>query len=84
MSSADGPREAGSARSLPDEVKSAILDQLLAELGADPAPHGRSLYTKSDSGLYGKYERADGMDEDTLREIRDTLQALIQRDGESR
>ena len=65
------------ASALSDAVKSAILDRLLDDLRADRAlATPRSVYTKSDSGLYGKYEKAEGINEDVLRLIRVVLEDL--------
>ncbi|MEA2194287.1 MAG: hypothetical protein QOG42_721 [Solirubrobacteraceae bacterium] len=45
---------------LSEVVKSRILDRLLDQLAAEGPMGSRSLgYTRSDSGLYGKYEKAD-------------------------
>jgi hypothetical protein len=46
---------------LTEAVKSRILDRVLADLRADLALGSRRHgYTKSDSGIYGKYQKQDG------------------------
>jgi hypothetical protein len=67
------------AKTLEAAVKSAILDRLLQDLRTEAGrapPHSR--YTKSDSGLYGKYEKQDGLDQNVLDAIRSTLQAIVE------
>ncbi len=76
MTGAD-PEYAAAAQALTDAVKSAILDRLIADLRSDVGPVPRSVYTKSDSGLYGKYEKADVPDEDMLRAVRGVLERLV-------
>ncbi len=69
----DGEPEA----TLTDAVKSAILDRLIEDLRAEAGMvPPRSTYTKSDSGLYGKYEKAQGLDASALQEIRKVLEEL--------
>lgn len=62
--------------SLTHAVKSAILDRLLSQLGAEYAVGAqRSIYTKSDSGLYGKYEKQDS--DPILTLLHDTIEAIV-------
>jgi hypothetical protein len=50
----------GDHADLSEAVKSRILDRLLNQLAAEGPMGTRSMgYTRSDSGLYGKYEKAD-------------------------
>jgi hypothetical protein len=61
----------------PDEtltiaVKSRILDRVLAELRDDLGLRsGANGYTKSDGGIYGKYEKAD-IDSSRILEVIDS------------
>ncbi|PBA28998.1 hypothetical protein CKJ65_25145 [Mycobacterium intracellulare] len=73
----DPSRDDEAAEVLTQAVKSAILDRLLSQLGAEhTVVSPRSTYTKSDSGLYGKYEKQDHPDQ-ILTLIRDTLDTMI-------
>lgn len=72
--------ESPSERVLVDAVKSAILDRILEDLRNDrPVTASRSRYTKSDSGVYGKYEKQDGLNEEVLATIRASLEGIIAR-----
>ena len=67
---------------LADAVKTAIVDRILAELRQNilhAAP--RSSYTKSDSGVYGKYEKADIPSESVLDLIEQTLRQMVDEPG---
>jgi len=65
-------------RALVDSVKSAILDRLLSDLRHDrPIARLRSMYSKSDSGVYGKYEKQDIPNEAILAAIRATLEDIV-------
>jgi hypothetical protein len=79
--SADSPPRGGEGEveeTLIAAVKSAILDRLLDDLRNDrPLGAGRSVYTKSDSGLYGKYEKQDDVHQNVLAALRATLEGLI-------
>lgn len=75
---AHDPLEVGA--SLPDAVRSAILERLLDDLRTDgPAGPQRSRYTKSDSGLYGKYEKYDALDPGLVTEIVAALEGIADR-----
>jgi hypothetical protein len=70
---AGGPEQA-----LVDGVRSAILDRLLDDLRHGRGLGGRrSSYTKSDSGVYGKYEKQSDVDDEVLRTIREALEQLV-------
>ena len=59
-------------------MKSAILDQLIRDLRSQATlttPH--SFYAKSDSGLYGKYQKVDTPDVAILDAIRSALQVMV-------
>jgi hypothetical protein len=54
------PDEPKADETLTTAIKSRILDRVLAELRGDLGLHtGANGYTKSDGGIYGKYEKAD-------------------------
>ena len=57
----DGDRDGSDGlAALTEAVKSRILDRVLADLRADLALGSqRHGYTKSDSGIYGKYQKQD-------------------------
>jgi hypothetical protein len=59
-------------------VKSRILEQLAESLGRDEVVRSRaSHYTKSDSGLYGKYEKYEEAKEQILEVVRQQLDSLL-------
>jgi hypothetical protein len=59
-------------------VKSRILEQLAESLGHDEVVRARaSHYTKSDSGLYGKYEKYEEAKEQILEVVRQQLDSLL-------
>ncbi len=69
---------AGDHLDLTEAVKSRILDRLLSVLAAETHVGMRSPgYTRSDSGLYGKYEKAD-LDLDSARML-ELIQAEVER-----
>jgi len=64
--------------SLTDAVKSRILDRVLADIRDDLALGCRaSGYTKSDSGIYGKYQKADPDLPRILAAVRSQLDTLL-------
>ncbi len=63
---------------LTDAVKSRILDRVLADIRDDLALGCRaSVYTKSDSGIYGKYQKADTDLDGILAAVRSQVDALL-------
>jgi hypothetical protein len=59
-------------------VKSRILEQLVEALGQDEVRHARaSHYTKSDSGLYGKYQKYEDINNQVLEVVRQQLETLL-------
>ena len=75
---AQNPEGDDAGRLLSETIKSAILDRLIDDLrrGVTQEPP-RSHYVKSDSGLYGKYQKADAPDLAALDAIRSSLQAMV-------
>jgi ABC-type tungstate transport system permease subunit len=59
----NGDRSPDGIDDLTDEVKSRILDRVIADLRDSLKLGSRaSGYTKSDSGIYGKYQKQDVVD----------------------
>jgi hypothetical protein len=77
------PEPSDSSNSDADEaivraVKSRILEQLVDALGKDEVRRARaSHYTKSDSGLYGKYEKYEDVNNQVLEVVRRQLEELL-------
>jgi hypothetical protein len=74
----DPAAEHDGRRLLSERIKSAILDLLIDDIRRG-ATHdaARSHYSKSDSGLYGKYQKADAPDMAVLDAIRANLQTMV-------
>jgi hypothetical protein len=64
-------------QALTDEVKSKILDKILAELRADLGLGRAGGYTKSDSGIYGKYQKADVDLTGILEAVKSQMDAML-------
>lgn len=65
-------------------VKSAILDRLISDLRCAAtlsAPH--SFYAKSDSGLYGKYQKVDTRDLVVLEAIHAALGKMVEESADA-
>jgi hypothetical protein len=66
------PDEPKEDETLTIAIKSRILDRVLAELRGDLGLRtGANGYTKSDGGIYGKYEKAD-VDRSRILEVIDS------------
>lgn len=78
MTSSNADDEDLGQQALLNGVKSAILNRLLIDLQENvvTATAG-SLYTKSDSGVYGKYEKQDDLNEAVMGVIRTTLDSIV-------
>lgn len=75
MASDDSPSD---FNALTDAVKSRILDRVLADIRDGFALGCRaSGYTKSDSGIYGKYQKADADLAGIMAAVRSQLDALL-------
>lgn len=60
------------------EVKSRILDRILRDLVENrPLGLGPSGYTKSDSGVYGKYQKQDITLEQLLHAIEGQVEQIV-------
>jgi hypothetical protein len=76
--SASKPPAANVENLLTTAVKSAILDRLISDLrGQASLGSAQSSYTKSDSGLYGKYQKADTTELALLEAIETALSKLV-------
>jgi hypothetical protein len=65
-------------RLLTERIKSAILDQLIEDLRRGVTGEvASSYYSKSDSGLYGKYSKADVPSLALLDTIKANLEVMI-------
>jgi hypothetical protein len=73
-----GPAASDAEEAIVRAVKSRILEQLAQSLGHDEVLRSRaSHYTKSDSGLYGKYEKYEEAKEQILEVVRQQLDSLL-------
>ena len=72
------PDESKADETLTTAIKSRILDRVLAELRDDLGLHtGANGYTKSDGGIYGKYEKADVDRSRILEAIDGRIKAIL-------
>jgi hypothetical protein len=76
----DWPRVTGDPLgALADSVKSAILDRIIDDLRRQSTyTTPQSYYAKSDSGLYGKYQKAEQPDMAMLAAIHGKLQEMVE------